>query len=482
MNYGMIRYILGRILIVEAILLCLPVAVGLIYREPWFNIQAILLTVFILLAVGIPLSWKRPRKTAFFAREGYSIVALTWFLMSFFGALPFVFSGTIPSLVDAFFETASGFTTTGASILTNVEALPHSIMFWRSFTHLIGGMGVLIFALAILPQVGADSVHLMKAESPGPSFGKIMSKVSQTARVLYIIYFSMTAVLIILLVLGGMPLFDSLLHAFGAAGTGGFGIKNTSVGFYDNSYVEVVLGVAMILFGVNFNVYYLLLMRQFKTAFKNEELRWYFGIIAVAIGLICLNVSSFYDNFAVMLKDVFFTVSSIITTTGFTTRDFDRWPLTSHVILLFLMFCGAMAGSTGGGIKVSRIAIYLKTSLQEVRHMISPNRILPIKFEGKVIDRDLLRGISFFFMTYMFFFSFCVLIVSIDAPNFVTALSAVAATLNNIGPGLDMVGPAGNYAQLSNLSKFTLSIAMIAGRLEIFPVLVLLTPRTWRRM
>ncbi len=482
MNYGMIRYILGRILLVEALLLGLPVIVGLIYREPWVNLQSLLLTILILLAVGIPMSWKRPRKTAFFAREGFSIVALTWFLMSFFGALPFVFGGTIPSLIDAFFETSSGFTTTGASILVNVEALPHSIMFWRSFTHLIGGMGVLIFALAIMPQVGADSVHLMKAESPGPSFGKMMSKVSQSARVLYIIYFSMTAILILLLVLGGMPLFDSMLHAFGAAGTGGFGIKNTSVGHYENSYVEVVLGIAMILFGVNFNVYFLLLARQFKSALRSEELRWYLGIITVAIGLICLNVSSLYDNSALMLKDVFFTVSSIITTTGFATRDFDKWPLTSHVILMFLMFCGAMAGSTGGGIKVSRIAIYIKTSLQELRHMISPNRVLPLKFEGKVIDRELLRGISFFFMTYMFFFSFCLLIVSLDAPNFITAFSAVAATLNNIGPGLDMVGPAGNYAQLSNLSKFTLSIAMIAGRLEIFPVLILLTPRTWRRM
>ena len=353
-------------------------------------------------------------------------------------------------------------------------------MLFRS-THLIGGMGVLIFALAILPQVGPDSVHLMKAESPGPSFGKLMAKVSHSARILYIIYLSMTSVLILFLILGGMPVFDSVLHAFGAAGTGGFGIKNASIGYYENAYFEVVLGVAMILFGVNFNLYYLILMRQAKAALKNEELHWYLGIIALAIGIICLDVYHRYQSVAVMLKDVFFTVSSIITTTGFATRDFNQWPLTSHVILLLLMFCGAMAGSTGGGIKVSRVAIYVKTSLQEIQHMISPNRKLPVRFEKKTIDTALLRGVSFYFMTYMFFFSICLLIVSLDAPNFVTAFSAVAATFNNIGPGLDMVGPTGNYSDFSILSKLTLSVAMIAGRLEIFPVLVMLSPRTWQK-
>lgn len=481
MNYGMVRYTIGRILLVQAALLGLPLLVGFLYQEPWPNIRSFLVPMAVLLGVGASLSWKRPLKTTFYAREGFSIVALSWFLMSFFGSLPFVFSGAIPSLIDAFFETSSGFTTTGASILTDVESLPHAILFWRSFTHLIGGMGVLIFALAILPQVGPDTVHLMKAESPGPSFGKIMARVSHSARMLYIIYLSMTAVLTGLLLLGGMPLFDSLLHAFGAAGTGGFGIKNASVGYYENAYFEVVLGVGMILFGVNFNIYYLIVMRQFRSALKNEELRWYFGIIILSIGLICVDVYDRYHNLALMLKDVFFTVSSIITTTGFATRDFAQWPLTSHVVLLLLMFCGAMAGSTGGGIKVSRIAIYVKTSLQEIRHMISPNRMLPIKFENKTIDTSILRGVSFFFMTYMFFFSICLLIVSLDAPNFVTAFSAVAATINNIGPGLDMVGPAGNYAAFSDLSKVTLSVAMIAGRLEIFPVLILLSPRTWRK-
>ncbi len=481
MNYGMIRYILGRILIVEAILLGLPVFVGFLYRESWTNILSFLATIAILLVVGVPLSWKAPKKTAFYAREGFSIVALAWFLMSFFGALPFFFSSAIPSLVDAFFETASGFTTTGASILTEIESLPNSILFWRSFTHLIGGMGVLIFALAILPQVGPDSVHLMKAESPGPSFGKLMAKVSHSARILYIIYLSMTGILTLLLIIGKMPVFDAVLHAFGAAGTGGFSLKNASIGYYENAYFEVVLGVGMILFGVNFNLYYMTLMRQGKSALKSEELHWYLAFIVLSIGIISIDVFHRYENIPMMLKDVFFTVSSIITTTGYATKDFNQWPLTSHVILLLLMFCGAMAGSTGGGIKVSRVAIYLKTSLQEIRHMISPNRKLPVKFDRKMIDTPLLRGVSFYFMTYTLVFAVCMVIVSLDAPNFVTAFSAVAATINNIGPGLDMVGPTGNYSSFSDLSKLTLIIAMIAGRLEIFPVLVLLSSRTWRK-
>jgi trk system potassium uptake protein len=482
MNYSIVRFVMGRIMLVEALLLVPSLAVGLIYREGIETIGAFLLSIMILVVLGFSMSFRKPAKTALYAREGFVIVALTWFLLSLFGSLPFIISGSINSFVDAFFETASGFTTTGASILSNIEVLPHSILFWRSFTHLIGGMGVLVFTLAILPKIGSNAIHIMKAEVPGPTFGKLLSKVSRTARILYIIYLCITAGVFILLVLGKMPVFDSFIHAFGAAGTGGFSNKNASIAAYNSIYIDYVLSFAMLMFGVNFNLYFLLIMRKFKPVFRSEELRWYFGLIAAAMLLICFFVWPDYDSVTRMVRDVFFTVSSIITTTGFATVDFDKWPLPAHIVLLFLMFCGAMAGSTGGGIKTTRVAVYIKTFIKEVRHSISPNRRLPVMMEGKTLDSNIHKSISRYFIVYVLVFCIVMFIISIDSKNFTTAFSAVAATFNNIGPGLDAVGPVMNYSQYSDLSKITLIFAMIAGRLEIIPVLILFSPRTWRKV
>lgn len=482
MNFSIIRFVMGRIMLVEAILIIPSLAVGVIYGEGIQTIGAFLITMAVLLVCGAALSFRKPETTKFYAREGFVIVSLAWFLLSIFGSLPFVLSGSIPSFIDALFETASGFTTTGASILNNIESQPHSILFWRSFTHLIGGMGILVFTLALFPKIGSNAVHIMKAEVPGPSFGKLLSKVHLTARILYIIYLGMTGVVFILLVIGKMPVFDALIHAFGAAGTGGFSNKAASVAFYNSAYIDYVLSIAMLMFGLNFNLYYLLLMKRFKMAVRNEELRWYLGTVVTAMLLICWFVRQNYDSFSLMLRDVFFTVSSIITTTGFATADFNKWPLPAHIVLLFLMFCGAMSGSTGGGIKTARVVLYIKTFIQEVRRNINPNRKLPVIIGGKPVESNVRRSANNYVVVYVLVFALVLLVVSIDANSFTTAFSSVAATINNIGPGLDAVGPTMNYSQQSDLSKIALTFAMIAGRLEILPVLILFSPRTWRKV
>lgn len=482
MNFSIIRFVMGRIMLVEAILIIPSLAVGIIYGEGIQTIGAFLLTMAVLIVCGAALSFRKPATKTFYAREGFVIVSLAWFLLSIFGSLPFILSGSIPSMIDALFETASGFTTTGASIINNIETQPHSILFWRSFTHLIGGMGILVFTLALFPKIGSNAVHIMKAEVPGPSFGKLLPKVYLTARVLYIIYLSMTALVFILLVIGKMPVFDALIHAFGAAGTGGFSNKAASVAYYNSAYIDYVLGIAMLMFGLNFNLYYLFLMKRLKTVFRNEELRWYLGIIATAMLLICWFVRQNYESLSLMVRDVFFTVSSIITTTGFVTADFDKWPLPAHIILLLLMFCGAMSGSTGGGIKIARIGLYVKTFIQEVRRNISPNRKLPVIIDGKPVDANVRRSANNYLVVYALVFILIMLVVSIDANSFTTAFSSVAATFNNIGPGLDTVGPTMNYSQQSDLSKIALTFAMIAGRLEVLPVLILFSPRTWRKV
>jgi trk system potassium uptake protein TrkH len=481
MNLHMVRYVIGRILMVIGGLMLPSVVVAILYQEGWTGIYPFLLSMICCILPGFLLSYRAPADRTFYMKEGFVVVALSWILLSFLGGLPMIFSGSVPSFVDSFFETASGFTTTGASIARNIESWSHSQLFWRSFTHLIGGMGVLVFALAILPKVDSDDVFIMRAEVPGPTFDKIRSRVRSSARVLYIIYLAMTAVLIIALIIVKVPVFDAFIHAFGAAGTGGFGIKNNSVAFYQNPAMEYILGIAMIAFGINFNLYYALLIGNFKSFFKNEELRWYLSIIGLAITGILLNTRHMYESFEHQFRDVFFTVSSIITTTGYTTKNYDHWPMFSHVILLLLMFIGAMAGSTAGGLKVSRVAIYLKSTFQEIRRNLSPHRKIPVRFEGKKLRPDVLRQVSYYLTAYLAILIVLVLITSLSAPNFISSFSAVVATFNNIGPGLDVVGPAGNYADLSVLSKISLSFGMIMGRLEIFPILVLFAPSTWRR-
>ncbi|MDY3052615.1 MAG: TrkH family potassium uptake protein [Ndongobacter sp.] len=482
MNYRMISTMVGKLLRTEAYLMVCPLIVAFLYRESSDTIACWLFSIAVLLACSCLLTFFRPTNNRFYTREGMVICASLWILMSFFGGLPLFLTRQFPSLIDSFFEIASGFTTTGASVCNNVEALSHSILFWRSFTHLIGGMGVLVFALALSPKTSADSVHMMRAEVPGPTFGKLVAKLGRTARLLYAIYLAMTAIVVVLLLLGGMPLFDSLCHAFGAAGTGGFGIKNNSIAYYSSSYIHNVLSVSMIAFGINFNLYYLLLLKNFRDFFHDEELRWYLGIIFVAVLLICLNVWPLYTNPLLLVRDVFFSVSSIITTTGYATANFDSWPLFSHIVLLLAMFIGSCAGSTGGGLKVSRVAVYIKAAKAELKKQREPNRIAPVRFNRRTISEGSLRSLKSYLSCYLLIFIFMLFIVSLDSPNFQTAFSAVAATLNNIGPGLDVVGPTGNYAGFSALSKLTLSMGMITGRLEIWPVVILCSPKTWRRL
>lgn len=479
MNYYMILYLLGWVLNIQGICMLLPVAVGLFYHEPTWKAFAVV--AFVTLAVGLLLTIRKPRRNVFYAKEGFVTVALSWIALSLTGAIPFVISKEIPSYLDAVFEMASGFTTTGASILTNVEALSHSALVWRSFSHWIGGMGVLVFILAILPLTGGHVMQLMKAESPGPSVEKIVPKVRQTAFILYSIYALLTMLEIILLLAGGMPWFDSLTTAFGTAGTGGFGIKNSSMGFYSN-YLQAVVTVFMILFGVNFTVYYLLLAKKIKQALKSEELWCYLGIIAFSIICITLNVrGQFYDgNTYGAFHDAAFSVASVISTTGFATADFGSWPQLSKYILFILMFIGASAGSTGGGIKVSRIILLVKSSIREIGGIVHPRGVNLVRLDGKRVDKKVIKSTTAYFVVAMLIFVASVFVISFDEFDMTTSLTAVAATLNNIGPGLEIVGPTGNYSMFSPLSKVVLIFDMLAGRLELFPMLVLFSPQIWK--
>lgn len=481
MNKDIVRYVTGRILMVVAGLMFFPIVVSLIYREPIRYLLSFLFTAILMVGIGFSFSRTKMNTHKLYAKEGFIIVALSWILVSAFGALPFVISGDIPSFVDAFFETSSGFTTTGSSILTDVEALSHSMLFWRSFTHLIGGMGVLVFALAVLPSSDSESVHIMKAEMPGPTFGKLVSRLSSTARILYIIYFVMTLVVIFLLWLAGLPLFDSLLLSFGVAGTGGFGIVNGSIAPYNSVAIELILGIAMLIFGINFNLFFLMVNKEFKQALKNEELKWYLRIVGISIVLISINLVMHAVPVLTSLRDSFFTVSSVITTSGFSTALFEHWPMFSQLILLLLMFIGGMAGSTAGGLKVSRIAILVKSGIAELKRAVRPNRVVTVQFENKLMDEKELNKIYSYVIIYAFIFVATTLMVSFEAPDFISAFSTVATTINNIGPGLGAVGPGGNFSMYSPFIKVVLSFIMIMGRLEIFPVLILLSPNTWRK-
>ncbi len=480
MNIGIVRYFLGWVLNIEAFLMLLPCVTAVVYKDHtgiYFLIVMIMCWFLGWLAVH-----RKPKNTVFYAREGFVTVALSWVLLSFFGALPFWISGEIPSLVDAVFETISGFTTTGASILNNVEGLSYSMLMWRSFTHWVGGMGVLVFLLAILPLAGGGySMHIMRAESPGPSVGKLVPKVKATAKILYVIYFSMTVLQVVLLLFGGMPLFDALTTSFGTAGTGGFGIKNNSIAFYDSYYLQGVITVFMILFGINFNVYYLFLIKRPKEALKSEEARTYLGIILVSTLLIAWNVRGYFPTIFDAIHHAAFQVGSIITTTGFSTVDFDQWPQFSKTILIWLMFIGACAGSTGGGMKVSRIIIWIKEPKTDLSSLIHPRSVKVMKLDGKTVEHNVVRSANAYFIVYMLIFAGSVLLVSLNELDFNTTFTAVAATFNNIGPGMGGVGPMSNFSELSVMSKLVLMFDMLAGRLEIFPMLLLFSPGTWRK-
>ena len=478
MNYSIIFYIMGWILNFEAAFMVPPCIVALIYGEQagW----SFVITMALCLLIGVPLVIKKPKKQIFYTSEGFVTVSLCWVVMSIMGALPFLFSGSITSPVDALFETVSGFTTTGASILSDVEVLPKAILFWRSFTHWIGGMGVLVFILSLLPLTGGSHMNLMKAESPGPSVSRLVPKVRLTAKLLYSIYIFMTVVEILFLLAGKMPLFDAVTVTFGTAGPGGFPIKNSSIAGY-SPYLQNVVTVFMILFGVNFNVYFLILMKRVGQAFRTEELRWYLIIIAVSIGIITVNTAGLYRSLGDALHHASFQVASIITTTGFATQDFDLWPQASKTILVLLMFIGACAGSTGGGVKVSRLVVLVKTVRKELIQFLHPQVIRKIKMDGKVVEHEVVRSINVFMVAYTLLFSLSVFLLAFDGEDLITNFTAVAATFNNIGPGLELVGPSKNFGIFSEPAKLVLIFDMLAGRLEIFPVLILFSRETWKK-
>lgn len=479
MNYSMIVYIIGWILAVEAALMVPSGVVAIIYGETVGWVFAA--TIALCLALGLPLIRRMPKNRVFYLKEGSVTVAASWIIMSIMGAVPFVLSGAIPHPVDALFETVSGFTTTGSSILASVEELPYCILFWRSFTHWIGGMGVLVFLLCLLPLTGSGySMNLMRAESPGPAVSKLVPKVRETAKMLYGLYIFLTLLQLGLLLLGRMPLFDALCITFGSAGTGGFAIKNDSMGSY-TIYQQAVTTIFMILFGVNFNVYFLFYMRKPKEAFRCEEAKWYLAIIAASTLIITFFIRDSFENLALAFHHAAFQVGTIITTTGFATVDFNLWPAVPRTILVTLMLIGACAGSTGGGIKVSRIVILFKSVLLEMRRNLHPNVIQKVKFEGHVMERTTLRSVMIFFAAYAFIFAVSTLLIAVDNYDLTTNFTAVAATLNNIGPGLELVGPTQNFGHFSTFSKLVLTFDMLAGRLEIFPLLLLFHRDTWRR-
>nr|WP_297883575.1 TrkH family potassium uptake protein [uncultured Blautia sp.] len=478
MNYRIIAYIVGWVLNLQAIFMALPSLTAVIYNEE--DISAFLITMVICLAMGLPLTRKKPKNKVFHIKDGCVAVALSWFVLSLTGAIPFVLSGSIPHPIDAIFETVSGFTTTGSSILTDVESLSKSVLIWRSFTHWIGGMGVLVFLLSLLPLAGGYHMNLMRAESPGPSVSKLVPKVQSTAKILYSIYLGMTVIQILLLLLGGIPVFDSLCITFGTAGTGGFGIRNDSMGGY-SLYCQIVTTIFMILFGVNFSAYYLILTKKFKSAFQIEEIRYYFGIIIATVLLIAINSRHMFSGFGQAIQQSAFQVGSIITTTGYSSTDFNQWPALSKTILVILMFVGACAESTGGGIKVSRIVLLLKAAKKEFQLYLHPNAVKKIKMDKKSVSHETLRSTNIFLSVYLLIFCGSILILSLDNFDMATNFTAIAATLNNIGPGLEIVGPMGNFSSFSYLSKLVMIFDMLAGRLEIFPLMLLFFKGTWKK-
>lgn len=482
MNYKMILHTLGRIMMVEAVFLLIPLGISIYHQDS--ALWSFVITILLLLAIGLPLTLKKPKNQVFYAREGFIIAALTWVIMSLFGALPFFLSGAIPNFIDSLFETISGFTTTGATLLTNVEALPKSLLFWRSETHWIGGMGVLVLMMAIIPKSDAQSMHIMRAEVPGPVVGKLVSKTMVTARILYAIYLGMTLLEITLLYVGGMPMFDSIVNSMGTMGTGGFSVLNASIGGYNSLYSEIVIMVFMFLAGINFNLFYLLLIGRVKQAFKSEELRCYSFIVLGAIVAIALNIMSMYGTFAEALRYSGFQVVSIVTSTGFATADYTLWPTFSQLLLVLLMLFGACAGSTGGGMKIMRLVILAKSAGREIRRVFNPRSVAAIKLDGKPVEEEVVKSVSLFFFLHVFIAIVSCILISFDPFGYDVSetVSGVITCINNIGPGLGRLGPAGNFSGFSDFSTIVLSLDMLVGRLEIYPVLMLFIPSTWKRI
>ena len=479
MNIRIVIYFLGWLLDFEGAFLLLPCFIGLIYREEddlYFALSSL-----ICLVLGFIITRFRPKDKSLYAREGFVIVALSWFLLSLFGALPFVMSGAIPSFVDAVFETASGFTTTGATILADVGAMSKAVNFWRTFTHWIGGMGVLVFMMAVVPLADGRNMYLMKAESPGPTVGKLVPRIKSTAKLLYGMYIALSVIEFIFLLAGKMSVYDAMTTTFGTAGTGGFGIYSDSIAGF-SSYIQIVVTVFMVAFGVNFTFYYLVVIgRRWKDALRMTEVRAYILIILVAAAAISFNIRHMYGSIFEAVKHSAFQVASIITTTGFSTVDFNQWPEFSKTILLMLMFVGACAGSTGGGMKVSRLIIWLKTFCKELKVMIHPRNIYKVSVDGRKVEHEVIRSVNVFLVAYILTYAVSVLLVSIDGFDFTTNFSGVSATINNVGPGFNAVGPMENFSVFSPFSKCVLIFDMIAGRLELFPILLLFSKATWKK-
>ena len=474
----MVVYRVGQIMVLEAVLMIFPLLVSVIYGEMRCLISFGAAIGTALLLGIIPMVFMKPHDNVMFAKEGVSIVAFAWILLSLVGALPFFFSREIPNYFDAFFETVSGFTTTGASLITDLDAMSRGMLFWRSFTHWIGGMGILVLMMAIIPTDSGRSMHIMRAEMPGPVVGKLVPRLRDTAKILYLIYFALTLLETLLLLAGGMPLYDSIVHALGTAGTGGYGIKGDSIGGY-NAYLQWVSAVFMVIFGINFNLYYLVLMKKLKVAVKNSEL-WLFGILILASTvIIAVNIYPVYGNVADSARHSFFQVTSIMSTTGYSTADFNAWPGLSRNLLFILMFIGGCAGSTAGGLKISRIMIMMKTIYNDIRQLRHPRSVVKVKIDGKALDDTTIRRVSTYFVLYCLLIVAVFLLISFEPFDFETNLTAVVSCFNNVGPGLGAVGPAGGYSGYSDFSTIVLSFAMLLGRLEIFPILLAFNPANW---
>lgn len=476
MNYKMTFYIMGQIMKVVGASMMLPIIVGAVYGEDHV-VASFGIPFVILLITAFAFTAKKPKDNTMYSTESFVSVAASWIIVSAVGALPFVISGEIPSYIDALFETVSGFTTTGSTILTDIESMSKSCLFWRSFTHWIGGMGILVFVLAIMSSNDARTMHMMRAECAGPKVGRLVSKSSYSARILYGIYIALTILEIILLLCGGMSFYDSLIHSFGSAGTGGFSVYSASIGHYNSLYIEMVIAVFIILFGVNFNIYFYLIMKKFALAYKNEELKVYFGVIITSTFAITINILRMYEGFGAAIRHAFFMVASTITSTGYATVDITQWPVFSQLLLLMLMFVGACAGSTGGGLKVSRIIILFKTAIKELKYISNPRAVATIKMDGKPVEKDVVRGTTSYVMIFLLLMIVSILLVSLDKFSIEETASAVFTCMNNIGFGVGSFGPNGGFAGLSDFSKIVLTLDMLLGRLEIYPLIMLFTIR-----